>query len=119
MTLPVEVPDGVLLPHPAGYRILIAIAKMEEKIGSIFTPEQYRKLEETASIVGCVISMGDEAYADKDKYPFGPWCRVGDWVVFRAYSGTRLKIGEQEFRLINDDTVEAVVDDPRQIKRAF
>jgi co-chaperonin GroES (HSP10) len=56
---------------------------------------------------------------DQDKFPTGPWCNVGDWVIFRSYSGTRLKIGEQEFRLINDDTVEAVVEDPRTIDRAY
>ncbi len=50
--------------------------------------------------------------------PSGPWCKVGDWVVFRAYSGTRMKMYGQEFRLINDDTVEAVVDDPTGVVRA-
>lgn len=119
MTLPVPVPDGAELPKPAGYRILIAIAKKEEKVGSILLPEQFRKAEETASIVGCVLDMGPLAYQDENKFPTGPWCQVGDWVIFRAYSGTRLKIGEQEFRLINDDTVEGVVDDPRRIERAY
>lgn len=119
MSLPVPVPEGADMPQPAGYRILIAIAKKEEKIGSIITPEQWRKAEETASIVGCVIAMGPTAYMDEDKFPTGPWCAVGDWVIFRSYSGTRLRIGEQEFRLINDDTVEAVVEDPRTIDRAY
>lgn len=119
MTLPVPVPEGADMPQPAGYRILIAIVKKEEKIGSIITPEQWRKAEETASIVGCVISLGSLAYSDPDKFPTGPWCKEGDWVIFRSYSGTRLKVGEQEFRLINDDTVEAVVDDPRTISRAY
>lgn len=119
MPLPVEVPDDVKLPTPTGYRILIAIPKMDEKIGSILTPEAFRKAEETASIVGCVISLGPDAYADYDKYPTGPWCQEGDWVVFRSYSGTRLKIGDVEYRVINDDTVEAVVEDPRTVKRAY
>lgn len=119
MTLPVEVPDDVKLPEPSGYRILIAIAKKEEKIGSILTPDQWRKAEETASIVGCVISLGPDAYADPDKYPSGPWCKEGDWVIFRSYSGTRLKMEGVEYRLINDDTVEAVVDDPRKVERAY
>lgn len=117
MTLPVEVNEEAL-PKPQGYRILIAIPKKDEKIGSIITPEKWRAAEETASICGCVIAMGPDAYLDETKYPTGPWCGVGDWVVFRSYSGTRLKVCGQEFRLINDDTVEAVVDDPRGIERA-
>jgi co-chaperonin GroES (HSP10) len=61
--------------------------------------------------------MGADAYKDKDKFPNGAYCKVGDFVIFRSYSGTRFKIHTQEFRLINDDTVEAVVDDPRGYKR--
>lgn len=118
MSLPVPVPEGLKLPQPAGYRLLIAIRKKEEKIGNIIIPEQLRSREESASIYGCVIEMGPLAYSDPDKFPSGPWCEVGDWVIFRAYSGTRLKIGDQEFRLINDDTVEAVVEDPSLIERA-
>lgn len=116
-TLPVEVNDDAL-PKPRGYKILIAIPKKDEKVGNIFIPEQLRKAEETASIYGCVVAMGPDAYLDETKYPTGAWCGIGDWVVFRSYSGTRLKIAGQEFRLINDDTVEAVVDDPRNIERA-
>lgn len=117
MSLPVEL-DEDALPVPAGYRILIAIPKKDEKIGSILTPDEWRKREETASIVGCVIRIGPDAYKDQDKYPTGPWCEVGDWVVFRSYSGTRLSVKGQEFRLINDDTVEGVVSDPTAIVRA-
>ena len=61
--------------------------------------------------------MGNEAYKDEDKFPSGPYCKEGDWVVFRSYSGTRFKVENQEFRIINDDTVEAVVEDPRGVKR--
>lgn len=119
MSLPVPVPEGIKLPQPSGYRLLIAIRKKEDKIGSIVIPQQFRDREESASIYGCVIEMGPLAYSDPDKFPSGPWCEVGDWVIFRAYSGTRLKIGDQEFRLINDDTVEAVVEDPTIIERAY
>jgi co-chaperonin GroES (HSP10) len=62
--------------------------------------------------------MGSLAYKDEAKFPSGPWCKGGDWVLFRAYSGTRIKIHGREFRIINDDTVEAVVEDPRGIARA-
>lgn len=107
------------LPEPSGFRLLIAMPELEEKTdGGIFIPEASRDREQTASIVGFVLKQGPLAYADADKFPNGPWCGIGDWVIFRAYSGTRLKIHGKEFRLINDDTVEAVVEDPRGIKRA-
>jgi co-chaperonin GroES (HSP10) len=62
--------------------------------------------------------MGDMAYSDKDRFPTGPWCKEGDFVLVRAYSGTRLKIHGTEWRIINDDTVEAIVEDPRGLYRA-
>jgi co-chaperonin GroES (HSP10) len=62
--------------------------------------------------------MGSDAYKDERKFPNGPWCKEGDFVMFRSYSGTRFKVRGEEFRLINDDTVEAVVDDPRGYARA-
>jgi len=109
-----------ILPVPAGYKILVAMPKVEEKTeGGIYRPDQLIALEQTASIFGCVVSLGPDAYADTAKYLNGPWCKPGDWVVFRSYSGTRFRIDAQEYRLINDDTVEAVVDDPRKIERAF
>ena len=60
-----------------------------------------------------------EAYKDQDKFPNGPYCKEGDWVIFRSYSGTRFKVENQEFRIINDDTVEAVVEDPRGVKKSM
>jgi len=107
-----------LLPVPKGYRLLVACPGIEEKTeGGIIIAEDYRKKESTASIFGYVIEMGEDAYGDEDKFPSGPYCRPGEWVVFRSYSGTRFKIKGQEYRLINDDTVEAVVEDPRGIER--
>lgn len=107
------------LPEPKGYRILIAIPEVTTKTqGGVYIPDERRGAEETASIVGYVISLGDECYVDKSKFPTGPWCKEGDFVIFRSYSGTRFKISGKEFRLINDDTVEAVVEDPRGYSRA-
>jgi co-chaperonin GroES (HSP10) len=92
---------------------------MEEKTeGGVILPDEHRAREETATIVGFVLKMGDLCYKDPDKFPTGPWCKEGDWVLFRSYSGTRIKIHSAEFRIINDDTVEAVVQDPRGVKRA-
>ena len=107
------------LPEPSWYKILIMLPQMEEKTeGGVYIPEERRSAEETASIVGFVIKMGDLCYQDASKFPTGPWCKEGDWVMFRAYSGTRFKVHSAEFRLINDDTVEAVVQDPRGVRRA-
>lgn len=107
------------VPQPAGYRILVAIPKLNNKTdGGVLLPDQLKDLEETATIIGYVLSMGTGAYKDAQRFPDGPWCKVGDFVIFRSYSGTRFKIEDQEFRIINDDTVEAVVDDPRGYKRA-
>ena len=115
----VEISDKEQLPVPKGYKILIAVPNIKEKTdGGIYIPDALKDAEKTASIYGNVIAMGDTAYADEDKFPTGPYCDVGDWVVFRSYSGTRLRINGTEFRLINDDTVEAVVPDPRIIQRA-
>jgi len=105
------------LPKPTGYKLLVAAAKVEEKKGSVILPEEYRKLEDTASIIGNVISVGPDAYADEKKFPNGPYCKAGDWVMFRSYSGTRFKLGEAEFRVINDDQVECTLDDPRIVER--
>ena len=107
------------LPMPKGYRILIALPDSEEKTaGGIIRPEDLRKREETASILGFVLKMGPDCYADESRFASGPYCKEGDWVIFRSYSGTRFKLYGREFRLINDDTVEAVVEDPRGYERA-
>lgn len=107
------------LPEPKGYRILIAIPEVSQKTeGGVFIPDERRNAEETASLVGYVLKVGSEAYADANRFPTGPWCKEGDFVIFRSYSGTRFKVMGKEFRLINDDTVEAVVEDPRGYSRA-
>lgn len=107
------------LPEPKGFKLLIALPELEEKTDSgIYLPEQLREKESLATVCGFVLKMGTLAYQDSSKFPDGAWCKEGDWVLFRAYSGTRIKIHGKEFRLINDDTVEAVVEDPRGIARA-
>ena len=105
------------LPNPTGYRLLVALAKASDKKGNIFVPEDLRDRESTASIVGLVVAAGPDIYQDKKKFPSGSWCSVGDWIMFRSYSGTRIKIGAQEFRMINDDQVEANLPDPEAVER--
>ena len=112
--------DALETFYPKGYKLLIAMPEEVKKIGSILLPGDVGKREHTASVVGTVIAMGDDAYGDKDKFPNGAWCKVGDHVIIKSYAGTRLKLigQDQEFRLINDDLVEAVVSDPRRVERA-
>ena len=106
------------LPEPSGYHILIGIPESEEKTdGGILKARQTIEIEETATIVGFVLKLGPDCFQDKKRFPSGPWCKAGDFIIMRAYSGTRISIHGKEFRLINDDTVEAVVEDPRGISR--
>jgi|TARA_R100001082_G_C4356872_1_gene157297 co-chaperonin GroES (HSP10) len=106
------------LPEPKGYRILIALPEPDDKTeGGIYKTESILQTEEIATVVGFVLKMGEDCYDDKKKFPSGAWCKEGDWIVFRAFTGTRLKIHGKEFRIINDDNVEAVVQDPRGIER--
>jgi len=87
------------------------------KSGLVKADETVR-VESQTTIVLFVVKTGPDAYADKTRFPSGPWCKTGDFIITRAYAGTRVKIHGTEFRLINDDTVEAVVQDPTGIVRA-
>tara|TARA_R110002110_G_C12857813_1_gene660230 strand:+ start:98 stop:502 length:405 start_codon:yes stop_codon:yes gene_type:complete len=107
------------LPEPAGYQLLIALPESKEKTdGGVFMPDATRQREEAASITAMVLAVGPDAYADKSRFPSGSYCKEGDWIIIQPYTGTRLVIHKKEFRLINDDSVRAVVDDPRGVARA-
>jgi|TARA_R110001632_G_scaffold77928_2_gene175217 co-chaperonin GroES (HSP10) len=108
------------LPKPVGYRILVALPKPEDKFDgtNILKTEKAKQLDHIMSIIGLVVDMGDQAYSDVERFPTGPWCKAGDYVMFRMNSGTRFTIGGIEYRLMNDDSVEAVVADPSGIQRA-
>jgi len=106
------------LPRPSGYRILCAIPEMEKEYESgIIKADETVRIEETLTTVLFVVDLGPDCYSDKDRFPNGPWCKKGDFILTKPYAGSRLVIHGREFRIINDDTVEAVVDDPRGIKR--
>jgi co-chaperonin GroES (HSP10) len=96
------------------------VPKIEDTYGDsgLIKATETVRVEEQTTVVLFVAKMGDMAYSDKDRFPTGPWCKVGDFVLVRAYSGTRLKIHGTEWRIINDDTVEGVVEDPRGLYRA-
>ena len=108
------------IPKPVGYRVLIALPNVDETYGETGLIKSSSTLREEyiLSTVGVVLDMGAQAYSDADRFPTGPWCKVGDYVMFRANTGTRFKVGKQEYRLMNDDSIEAVVDDPRAVTRA-
>lgn len=107
------------LPQPKGYRILCAIPEVEKEYESgLVKADQTVNYEERLATVLFVVDMGPDCYSDKDRFPTGPWCQKGDFVIVRPNAGTRLLIHGREFRMINDDSVEAVVQDPRGIKRA-
>jgi co-chaperonin GroES (HSP10) len=109
------------LPEPQGWRILCVVPDVSEKITGteldLVKPGTYMRQEEHATTVLFVLKVGPQAYQDPDKFLTGPWCKAGDFILVRAYSGTRFKIYDKEFRLINDDQVDAVVQDPRGITR--
>jgi co-chaperonin GroES (HSP10) len=108
------------IPKPTGYHVLIALPTIEETYGDsgIIKSNQALRDEYILSTIGLVLDMGEQAYNDKERFPTGAWCSPGDYVMFRANSGTRFKIGKQEYRLLNDDSIQAVVPNPRAISRA-
>jgi co-chaperonin GroES (HSP10) len=107
------------LPDPSGYRILCAIPEIEDSYDNgLIKSELTMKHEELLTTVLFVVKMGPDCYKDKDRFPSGPWCKQGDFILVRPHAGTRVKIHGREFRIINDDAVEGVVEDPRGISRA-
>ena len=106
------------LPKPSGYRILCAIPDSEKTFESgIIKADSTLHFEEVLSTVFFVVELGPDCYKDTTRFPSGPWCKEGDFILARPNTGTRLKIHGREFRMINDDSVEGVVQDPRGITR--
>ena len=111
---------GKQLPQPSGYRILCGVPEIEEKFdgSDLIKPSNVMHNEEILTTVLFVMAMGPDCYKDETRFPSGPWCKTGDFILVRPHAGTRLKIHGREFRIINDDSVEGVVEDPRGISRA-
>jgi co-chaperonin GroES (HSP10) len=106
------------LPRMSGYHILCAIPEMEDEYSSgLIKAEETLRFEEIMTTVLFVVDMGPDCYSDKSRFPSGPWCKNGDFVLVRPHAGSRLVIHGKEFRIINDDSVDGVVDDPRGIRR--
>ena len=108
------------LPNPQVYRILCAIPEADKKFDNgILKSDETIRHDEILTTVLFVVTLGPDCYADKERFPSGPWCKEGDFILVRPNAGTRLLIHGKEFRIINDDSVEAVVQDPRGITRKF
>jgi len=108
------------LPQPTGWRILILPFKMNEKTkGGVIMNESTLERQQVASQCGNVLAMGSECYKDKERYPTGPWCKIGDWVVFARYAGSRINIEGGEVRLLNEDDILATVKDPEDILHKY
>ena len=106
------------LPRPSGYRILCAIPEVEKEYESgLAKADETLRIEEVLTTVLFVVELGPDCYKDEKRFPTGPWCKKGDFILVRPNAGSRLVIHGREFRMINDDSVEGVVDDPRGIKR--
>ena len=108
------------LPQPTGWRILVLPFKMNEKTkGGVIMNESTLERQQVASQCGNVLAMGSECYKDTERYPTGPWCKVGDWVVFARYAGSRINIEGGEVRLLNEDEVLATVKDPEDLLHKY
>ena len=116
----IEKKEEPKLPKPTGWRLLVLPFKMKEKTkGGLVLAETTLEKQQVASQVGLVMAMGPDCYADKERYPEGPWCKVKDWVMFARYAGSRIKIDGGEMRLLNDDEVLATIDSPEDILHEF
>ena len=108
------------LPQPTGWRLIVLPFKMDEKTkGGIIMNETTLEKQQVASQCGNVLAMGPQCYEDKERYPNGPWCKVGDWVIFARYAGSRIQIEGGEVRLLNEDEVLATVQDPTDILHKY
>ena len=111
-----DVPDPSPLPELPGYHVLVRpISVKSQTKGGIFIPDSTKEDMSYLTTVGQVIALGDLAYAEKEKFPTGPWCKKKDWVLFGRYAGARIKIDGGELRLLNDDEIMAVIEDPEDV----
>ena len=112
--------ESTKLPQPTGWRLLVLPFKMNDKTkGGIFLGESTLEKQQVASQCGNVLAVGPDAYGDKERFPDGPWCKVGDWIMFARYAGSRIKIEGGEVRLLNDDEVLATIKNPEDILHEY
>ena len=108
------------LPKPTGWRIIVLPFRMDEKTkGGILMGQDTLDKQQVASQCGNVLAMGPQCYKDQERYPDGPWCKKGDWVIFARYAGSRIQIEGGEIRLLNEDEILATVKNPEDILHKF
>ena len=104
------------VPQPVGWRIVLFPLKLESKTkGGLYLTDDTVEQSQITTNICKVLKVGSDAYKDKERFPDGPWCKEGDWVLITRYAGSRIRIDGGELRIINDDEILAVVDDPRDI----
>jgi len=104
------------MPAPTGWRILVLPYRGKGKTdGGVYLPDAVVQEQTVSTQVGYVLKVGDLAYKDAEKFPMGPWCDQGDWVMFARYSGSRFKIDGGEVRILNDDEVLAKIKEPEDV----
>jgi co-chaperonin GroES (HSP10) len=108
------------IPQPTGWRIVVLPFKSKDKTkGGVLLSDKTVENTQLTSVVALVLATGPDAYQDKDKFPNGPWCKKGDWVVFARYAGSRVPIEGGEIRILNDDEILARVEDPEDILQVY
>ena len=115
---PGKIPEAALdrLPQPTGWRILVLPYKGKAKTKKdVYLPDEYVERRSLATVVAYVLAVGPDCYADKNKFPNGPWCKKGDWIVLGRYAGARFRLEGGEVRIINDDEIIATIADPDDI----
>lgn len=116
---PENMDESVLdrIPKPTGWRLVVLPFKPPKRSkGGIVLADQAVERQQIATVCGYVVALGELAYADTDKFPHGPWCKKGDWVVFGRYVGARIALDDGEIRILNDDEILATIKDPEDIR---
>jgi co-chaperonin GroES (HSP10) len=112
--------ESTKLPKPTGWRMLILPFKMPEKTrGGLYLGQETLERQQIGSTCGLVLAQGPDCYKDSERYPDGPWCKKGDWVIFARYAGSRIQIDGGEVRLLNDDEVLATIENPEDILHKY
>jgi len=113
-------PKESSLPNPTGWRIMVLPFQPKIKTkGGILLAEAALERQQIGTVCGLVLGMGSDCYSDKKRYPEGPWCKKGEWVVFARYAGSRLKIEGGEIRILNEDEILATIKDPEMILHEY
>ena len=115
---PTKIPDTAMarLPQPTGWRILVLPYRGTAKTkGGVHLADEYVERQSLATVVAYVLAVGPTAYQDKDKFPDGPWCKKGDWIMLGRYAGARFRIEGGEVRILNDDEIIATISDPSDV----